>query len=391
MYLFFLILWRYILLAAHALAAPFEHHRRLGGALLVILGLPVFLAWQAINWLGLLLDEVFFRGYRRVDIRQPLFVIGPPRTGTTHLHHVLATNPGTTTFRTWECLFGVSVTARYVCLGLGKLHRALGSPFAWLGRRLGRRLAGRLDDIHPVRMDDPEEDFLALMPALACFLIVVPLPTARWLWRLARFDTDINGAERRALLGYYRRAIQRHLYVFGDDQTFLSKNASFAGMTQSLLDEFPDARIIATVRDPMSVVPSQLSSLRPAMELCGFPSYPDSLRDDFLHLLEHYFMNLVRTAAARPGRIAFIENSELRYALLPSLERAFDELSIPLPEALRAGAADLSAETGAKASTHRYTLEEFGLDEASIRSRFAAVYTSFDFGRAQPAVVQDSQ
>ena len=248
MYLFFLTLWRYILLAAHALAAPFERYRRLGGAVLVILGLPVFFAWQALNWLGLLLDEVFFRGYRRIEIHRPLFVVGPPRTGTTHLHHVLSTGPETTTFRTWECLFGVSVTGRYACLGLGKL---------------------RLDEIHPVRMDDPEEDFLALLPPLACFLIVVPLPRARWLWRLARFDRDVGPAERRALLSYYRRAIQRHLYVFGDDKTFLSKNASFAGMTQSLLDEFPDARIIATVRDPLKVVPSQLSSLRPALELCG--------------------------------------------------------------------------------------------------------------------------
>ena len=390
MYLFLLTLWRSLLLAAHALAAPFEQHRRLGGSLLIILGLPVFLAWQALNWLGLLLDEVFFRGYRNVEVHQPLFVIGPPRTGTTHLHHVLSTNPETTTFRTWECLFGVSISGRYACLGLGKLHRALGSPLARLGGWLGQRLVGRLDDIHPIRMRDPEEDFLALMPPLACFLIVVPLPKARWLWRLARFDTDIHGAERRALLTHYRQAIQKHLYVFGDGKTFLSKNASFAGMTQSLLEEFPDARIIATVRDPRSVVPSQLSALRPALELCGFRGYPDYLRDDFLHLLEHYFMNLARTAASRPGRIAFIENSELRHELLPSLERAFGELSMPFPVALRDGAREMSGSTGAKASAHRYTLEEFGLDEAAIQSRFATVYTSFEFGRARPAAVQES-
>jgi hypothetical protein len=391
MYLFFLTLWRYILLAAHALAAPFERYRRLGGAVLLILGLPVFFAWQALNWLGLLLDEVFFRGYRRVEIRRPLFVVGPPRTGTTHLHHVLSASPETTTFRTWECLFGISVTGRYACLALGKLHRAIGSPLSRLGSLLGQRLVGRLDEIHPIRMDDPEEDFLALLPPLACFLVVVPLPRARWLWRLARFDRDVGPAERRALLSYYRRAIQRHLYVFGDDKTFLSKNASFAGMTQSLLEEFPDARIIATVRDPLQVVPSQLSSLRPALELCGFSTYPDYLREDFLHLLEHYFMNLVRTAASTPGRITFIENSELRYELIPSLERAFGELSIPLSDELRNAALELSDTTDAKASRHRYSLEEFGLDEASIRSRFAAVYTSFDFGRAKPAAGQEQQ
>ena len=384
MYLFLLTFWRALQMVALAIFAPFERGRSLRGGLLVIIALPLFLAWQLLHWVGLLLDELLFRGYRRVPVRQPLFVIGPPRTGTTHLHHVLSTDPDTTTFRTWECLFGLSITARYIAIGAGKLHRNLGSPFAKLGAWIGRRVAGPLDDIHPIRLDDPEEDFLTLMPLLACFLIVVPLPRARWLWRLARFDADVHGPERRAVLQYYRRAIQKHLYVFGTDKTFLSKNASFAGMTSSLLEEFPDARIIATVRDPKSVVPSQLSSLRPAMELCGFRQIPKPVQDDFLRLLEHYYASLRRTHDAYPGRIAFIENSELRYDLVPSIERAFEKLQLSLSESLRAGADRLARGTETKASSHRYTLEEFGLDEQSIRSRFAAIYTNFEFGRFQP-------
>ncbi len=371
-------------LIVHALATPFERQRRKRGAVLIIVGLPFFLLWQAVNWLGLLLDEIFFRGYRRVEIRRPLFVIGPPRTGTTHLHHVLAADPATTTFKTWECLFGVSVTARYVCLGIHKLHQAIGAPFERAAHYLGRRVVGRLDDIHPIRLDDPEEDFLALLPAMACFLIAVPLPRARWLWRLARFDSDVHGSERRALLRYYRRAIQRHLYVFGEDKTFLSKNASFAGTTQSVLEEFPDSRIIATVRDPISVVPSQLSSLRPALELCGFDEIPAKLQEDFLHLLEYYFANLLRTRDKYPGRIAFIENSELRHLLVPAVERAFTELGLALPDPLREAATRMAGSTATKASTHRYSLEEFNLSEDSIRSHFAGVYTSLEFGRARP-------
>jgi hypothetical protein len=390
MYLFLLVFWRSLQMAALALAAPFERGRSLFGALLVIVALPIFLIWQVLHWIGLLLDEIFFRGYRHVVIREPLFIIGPPRTGTTHLHHVLSTDPGTTTFRTWECLFGLSVTARYLALGAGKLHRRLGSPFARVGSWIGRRLVGPLDDIHPINLEDPEEDFLTLMPLLACFLIVVPLPRARWLWRIARFDADVHGPERRMILRHYRRAIQKHLYVFGADKTFLSKNASFAGMTSSILDEFPDARVIATVRDPKSVVPSQLSSLRPAFDLCGFHEIPAATRDDFLRLLEHYYVSLLRTAGRYPTRIAFIENSELRYSLLASIERAFGSVGLPLSAALRNGINRLADEAGTKVSAHRYTLEEFGLDERKIRSRFASIYTSFDFGRIQPDKVKTS-
>ena len=383
--LFFITLWRALLIFANALWAPFERGRRWSGGLLILFATPLFLAWQLIQLGGLLVDNLVFRGYRRVEIRQPVFVIGPPRTGTTFLHHVLASDPRTTTFRTWECLFASSISLRYVGRGLSRVHRWLGAPLSRLGTGLLRKLTGALDDIHPIRLDDPEEDFMSLMPIFACFLLIVPLPRARWLYRIARADTDLSRAEQDALLRFYRRAIQRHLYVFGRDKTFLSKNASFAGSVNCLLREFPDARIIATVRDPASVVPSQLSSLRPGFAACGFPALPDGFQDRMLALLEHYYLNLAACAQSHSGRIAFIDNSELRHRLDPAIRRAHAELGLEPSPALLERLADSAGNAATKASAHRYTLEEFGLDEAGIRSRFRAVYASFDFNVGLPA------
>lgn len=391
MYLFFLTLWRTVLLVAHALFAPFSRGRKFLGGVIVLLGLPLFLVWLVVQWLGLLLDEILFRSYRSVEVRDPLFVIGPPRTGTTHLHHVLANDPDTTTFRTWECLFGLSVTTRYIGRGMARLHRMLGSPFAKLGDKLGSTLFKRMEDIHPIRLNEPEEDFLALLPVMACFLIVVPLPAARWLWSFARFDTDLSHREQSAFLRYYRHAVQKHLYVFGRDRRFLSKNASFAGMVGGLLEEFPDAKIIATVRDPLSVVPSQLSSLRPALELCGYPEVPARFRDDLVALLAFYFLNLKAKAVNYPGRIAFIDNNALRHEPEASILGALAELGLAAAPELVEAIRTLPDGPGAKASRHKYTLEEFGLSEATVRSRLAAVYTSFDFGGSTPASQRGSE
>ncbi len=384
MHLIFLTLWRSLLLLGLALRAPFERGRTLKGGLLVLLALPFFLFWQLLHWIGLAIDEVLFRGYRRIEIVEPLFIVGPPRTGTTHLHHVLSSDSRYTSFRTWECLFGLSVSARYLILGCARLHRAVGSPLAWLGRKLSKRLFASMEDIHPIRLDDPEEDFLALMPIMACFLLLVPLPSARWLLSIARCDTELSRSDQQRLMKYYRRAIQKHLYVFGrEDKRFLSKNASFPGAVSALLREFPDARLIATVRDPMSVVPSQLSSLRPALELCGYDTVPTKLKDDLLALLPFYYMNLKTTAAGFPGRLAFIDNTLLRHDLSGSVTRAFAELGLsPSPElleAIEARMADRGSGRGAKASKHGYSLDEFGLSETAIQSRFAAVYTAYTF------------
>lgn len=44
---------------------------------------PAFLLLQTINGLALLLDRVLFPRYRQIAVREPLFVVGIPRSGTT--------------------------------------------------------------------------------------------------------------------------------------------------------------------------------------------------------------------------------------------------------------------------------------------------------------------
>ena len=376
--LFFVAIRRYVALLLMALRAPFDRGRRFLAGVLLILAFPVFLLWQGLNWLGLVIDEVLYRGYRKVEIKRPLFVIGPPRTGTTFLHHVLASDPGYTTFRTWEGLFGHSVTARKVCLGLARLDRAIGRPFGRLGRRLGRAIAGPLDDIHPLSLDEPEEDFLCLMPIAACFLLVVPFPDAGWLWRTARLDTDLPERDRQRLIAWYRRAIRKHLYVFGPERTFLSKNASFAGLMGTLLDELPEARVLVTWRDPLAAVPSQLSALRPGLEAVGFRGVSPSFRDALTALMLYYYSHAAEIEDRHPDRVTTITNDDLKYRLEDAVRSAFGQVGLEVSPALGAALRRQAEVSRTSSSSHHYTLEEFGLDEELIRSSFASVYARME-------------
>lgn len=379
MRLFLLSLRRHLSLIWQALTSPFIDRRRPGGTLLVLFALPVFLVWQLLHGLGWLLDEILFRGYRKVDVKEPLFVLGPPRSGTTHLHHVLAMDDNTTTFRAWECLFGLSVCGRKLCLGLMRLDKLIGRPVGRLIDWAGVRLLKSMDDIHPLALDAPEEDFLCLTPVAACFLLIVPFPRSSWLWRVARFDTALPDKEKRALMAYYRACIQKHLYTFGPDKQFLSKNASFTGMAQALLDEFPDARIFATSRDPMATVPSQLSSLQPAMALCGFPKISETMRDELTNLLRFYYEHLADVVAANPGRIAIIENSRLRDSLAESVKEAADRTGLALRSTFIEKLEAMSNESRKHRSGHKYRLEDFALSDELIRSKFATVYARYEF------------
>lgn len=370
--LFLLGVARYAQLLILAFVSLFDRRRRFTGAALALLVWPLIVALQIVHWIFWCIDELVFAGYRQVAVKKPVFVIGPPRTGTTFLHRVLADDDTVTTFRLWECLFGFTITGHKLCTALARLDRALGSPIRKLAGWIAGSAASDLDDVHPLALDAPEEDFLTFLPFAACFLLVVPYPTARWLFRFSRFDIDVPERDRRHVMRWYRRCIQKHLYVNGTDLRFLSKNASFGGMTEALLKEFPDARILTTWRDPVAAVPSQLSSLAPSLAWFGFRSMPRALRDRLVDQMGFYYRHIAETEARHRDRVIRITTTELRVGLKPVITTAFETLGLPISESLQRRLDSAQEESRQHQSSHHYSAEDFGLTDDLIRSRFDA-------------------
>ena len=94
--------------------------RRAGWFLYFLFKIPARLAYIAVS---LLLDNIFFPKYRRVEIKNPVFVIGHPRSGTTFLHALLTQTEEFAVFRNWEILHP-PLTARAL-LRRSRLLRAL--------------------------------------------------------------------------------------------------------------------------------------------------------------------------------------------------------------------------------------------------------------------------
>ncbi|WP_166805004.1 sulfotransferase [Nitrosococcus wardiae] len=133
MFFLFLQSFKIYLAIAWGTFAPGEKGLSWRRALVMVAFLPVFGLVQGLHWLGFLFDEIFFRGYRKVSVFQPLLVLGPPRSGTTLLHRVLAQDSQFTTFATWECLFAPSVTQRlFWSLGWQFAYGLSGCPYPLL-------------------------------------------------------------------------------------------------------------------------------------------------------------------------------------------------------------------------------------------------------------------
>lgn len=356
-------------------------------ALSMLLFLPLFAVFVAVHRLALALDELLFRGYREVAVEAPLFIVGPPRSGTTFLHSLLALDRQFTTFATWECLFAPSITQRRIVLAVAGIDRRLGRPLTRVLHRLTRRLAGSLNEVHPVSLSAPEEDYLALLPVLGAFILAVPFPTAERFWRLARFDQQVPRNQQRRLLRHYRRALQKHLYVNGGGNLrLLSKNASFAPLLGALLEEFPDARVVCCLRDPLETLPSQLSSIQGGVGL--FDSDPDRVifPPRITGSLKFYYDNLLdRVPLLPPHRHAFVEMSDLQAEPETVVRELYDRLGLQMRDDYSRRLAQAADTARGYRSRHHYELADFRLDEPSVRRAFASVYARYPMSRGRHA------
>ncbi|MCH9784007.1 MAG: sulfotransferase [Gammaproteobacteria bacterium] len=343
---------------------------------------PLFGLLQAINGVGLMLDYLLFPDFRRVRVREPMFVVGVPRSGTTFLHRLLAGDRERfTTTALWELIFAPSISQRWFWRGVGRLDALVGAPLSRLFFRLERRVLGGLDDVHQTGLRDPEEDYLALLPVLGCFLLVLAVPDPA-LWRLTYADRDLPAAEKRRLMAAYRRFVQRHLYFHGEHRTFLSKNPSFTPFMATLAEAFPDARFIGCLRNPTAAVPSQINSIVIGGKLFDGRDTADYWREGFLAMLDYYYRHLLEQLDGLPeGRGALSVMETLAAAPGESVSgfyRAFGWTPSPTYRAFLEGEDRRAA---GYRSGHRYSLKNLGVDPDRLEQTFGWVYERFGYPR----------
>ncbi len=222
----------------------------------------LFIPTRLINWICFGLDHVLFPGFRQIQLRQPVFIVGNPRSGSTHLLRVLARDDQTfACARLWEMLLAPSIIQRKLVRAAMGLDRGLGSPVRKLVLAWQERAFRRSDRYHRIRLHEPEEDEFNLVPIFSAIHLVFAFPFMDEFGRYVMFDTEVGQAERKRFMAFYRRLIQRTLDPQGPTKRFLSKSPANSGRVATLQETFPDAKFIYTTRAPMELVPSLMSLL----------------------------------------------------------------------------------------------------------------------------------
>ena len=349
--------------------------------LLLIFFVPFFLAMQAINRAALLLDDVFFRGYRDVEVKEPVFVVGVHRSGTTYLHHLLSRDTDNfTTFNLWELFFAPAIIERKFWFAAGAADRALGG--------FGRRLLFALEDralkdlraIHHTALFEPEEDELVLLPYFASVFLLLPFPFPEMLWALIRFDDNVPLREQDRIMARYKACVQRHLYVYGPRRRFISKNPSFSARIEAINRTFPDAKIVCNVRRPYETLPSLLSLMSFHWKTFDNDPLGLQLRDMILDMANYFYRHPIDRLPHWPkDRHAFLRYDDLTAHPERAVLQLYERFGIPFFPAFRACLKAQEDAMRSFKSSHRYSLDPWELTREHIRAEYRDVFEYFDF------------
>jgi hypothetical protein len=346
----------------------------------LLVWVPLVASFHAVCFL---LDVVFFPGLLRTPVRAPVFLVGHARSGTTLLHRLMSLDGERFCSNRMIELYFPSLLQKKAIRALGALDRR------FFGRRLAKRVRAwearryrATQDIHAMGLFKPEEDDLFFYYSCASGFWMTKLP---YLGKLDFYYVDRwPERERRRLMRFYRRCIQRQLNLDGPTKTYTSKSPVFAGRVAALLEEFPDARFGITMRDPNETIPSLLKLLQTSYELYGVDA--DDAKRALAAQVEISFdtyRHPLAVLAQRPEtKRALVDYAELTGSPRRAVEKMYAELGFDVTPEFAATLAAEDARARKHETSHRYSLEEFGLRDGELRERIGEeLFERFGWGR----------
>jgi hypothetical protein len=345
--------------------------RKLYGAFLI--GVPMVAAIHAACFA---LDPLLFPSLRRTEVRSPTFCVGHARSGTTYLHRLMAEDPQFSYVLMYEMFFPSLLEKRLLRLLFqvdqivfcGRLRRKLNA--------IEERAFAETNDMHKTGFFVPEEDDFLLTWSLGSGFWIVLFP---FMGELDFYHVDRwTVRKRQRVMAFYKECLRRQLALNGGG-IHLSKNPTFCGRVEALIETFPDARFVVPMRNPFETIPSLLKMMQTEWHLRGHDAQliRDSLRvlaDQSFDAYEHPLEVLARHTET-PSCV--VDYRDLVNEPAITLRRIYNDLELELTSAT-AESID-SAQGQAHESAHRYNLAEFGLDPHEIHTRLAALFERFNW------------
>jgi hypothetical protein len=176
--------------------------------------------------------------------------------------------------------------------------------------------------------------------------------------------------------------VQNHLYVFGREKRFLSKNPFFSGMIQSLTKTFPDAKFLCMVRTPFETVPSAISMWSTCFHVLLSPLGPLPLLDAQREIITHYYRYpLEQLAALSPELQQVVTYPALVTEPARTTIDIYKNFNLAMTPAFMLTLQRQEEKARRYESRHAYSLEQFGLSRDQLLQDYADIFGRFGFDK----------
>jgi hypothetical protein len=311
----------------------------------------------------LLIEDVLARHpeIHDLEIRQPIVIAGLPRTGTTHLHNLMSADPALRSLPYWESL--EPVLAESETPGPGQADP-----------RLARTEAGVvfLDQAMPLfkRMHEmttwhvhEEIQLLAIAGSTMLFETMAVLPSWRDWYR---------GHDQTPAYEYLRTVLKVLQWQRGGERWVL-KSPQHLEQFGPLTNVFPDATVVVTHRDPVSITASLATMVSYTARLNHKRVDPVAIGSYWADRLVDMLGSCARDRDILPAdRSTDIRFHEFMVDDIATVERIYGLAGQPMTaEAQTAMTAFMADHPRGRHGAVAYDLAQIGLDRAERRRALA--------------------
>lgn len=179
-----------------------------------------------------------------VEIAAPIVICGLPRTGTTHLHNLMSSDPGLRSLPYWESLQPVLPASEQP--GPGEADPRLAR--CQMGLDFLHAAMPLFDRMHEMTVDHVHEEIQLLMIDLSTMLMETSVLVPTWAAYYQEHDQTSS-------YRYVKKVLQCCQWLRGGERWVL-KSPQHLEQFPVLAEVFPDATFVVTHRDPVSVTAS---------------------------------------------------------------------------------------------------------------------------------------
>jgi hypothetical protein len=296
-----------------------------------------------------------------IPIEKPVIVIGLPRSGTTNLVNLLASDSRFRSLPLWESYEPVP-DPRESLESDGTDPRWTRCQNQWEAMKSG---APFIAAMHPMEPDHVHEENELMAPDFSNYNL-------EWVARVPQWRDHYLATDQTPHYAYLKKVLQI-LQWYRPRERWVLKSPQHLEQIGPLLATFPDATIVVTHRDPVAVVQSTITMVCYGARTAYRTSMPEWYRDYWTDRIGRLLDTSLRDRHLLPeGRVIDVLFHEYMSDELGTLQRIYDAAGIELTDIAKAeiGAYQAAHPRGKEGRVVYDLRGDFATTPEQVRERF---------------------